>query len=97
MSVPFGAKVSWNDPKRKATAPTKFGPSSAEGIFLGYHITTSGIEVCAWNLRNAKCQNRLSPPKLYPLAVFMFLLKHWHVDFGESLERYLIPGPWEPL
>ena len=39
MSVPFGAKVlCWNDPKRKATAPTKFGPSSAEGIFLGYHI-----------------------------------------------------------
>ena len=39
MNVPFGAKVLyWNDPKRKATAPTKFGPSSAEGIFLGYHI-----------------------------------------------------------
>ena len=39
MNVPFGAKVLyWNDPKRKATAPSKFGPSSAEGVFLGYHI-----------------------------------------------------------
>ena len=39
MNVPFGAKVLyWNDPKRKATAPTKFGPSSAEGVLLGYHI-----------------------------------------------------------
>ena len=28
----------WNDPKRKVTALTKFGPSSAKGIFLGYHI-----------------------------------------------------------
>ena len=28
----------WNDPKRKVTAPTKFGPSSAKGISLGYHI-----------------------------------------------------------
>ena len=39
VNVPFGAKVLyWNDPKRKATAPSKFGPSSAEGVFLGYHI-----------------------------------------------------------
>ena len=39
MNIPFGAKVLyWNDPKRKASAPTKFGPSSAEGVFLGYHI-----------------------------------------------------------
>ena len=39
MSVPFRAKVlCWNDPKRKATARTKFGPSSAEGIFLSYRI-----------------------------------------------------------
>ena len=39
MIVPFAAKVLyWNDPKRKSKGPSKFGPSSAESVFLGYHI-----------------------------------------------------------
>ena len=36
---PFGAKVLfWNNPTLKAPKISKFSPTAAEGIFLGYHI-----------------------------------------------------------
>ena len=39
MQIPFGAKVLfWNNPKLKAPKISKFSPTAAEGIFLGYHI-----------------------------------------------------------
>ena len=39
MRVPFGAKVLfWNNPKLKAPKISKFSPTAAEGIFLGYHV-----------------------------------------------------------
>ena len=39
LIVPFGAKVLfWNNPKQGVPKVSKFAPSSAEGIFLGYHI-----------------------------------------------------------
>ena len=39
MKIPFGAKILfWNNPKLKAPKISKFSPTAAEGIFLGYHI-----------------------------------------------------------
>ena len=39
MRIPFGAKVLfWNNPKLKAPKISKFSPTAAEGIFLGYHV-----------------------------------------------------------
>ena len=39
IKIPFGAKILfWNNPKLKAPNISKFSPTAAEGIFLGYHI-----------------------------------------------------------